>query len=289
MKGLCYEGMAGKERNAVFRMNYLNLMRKCSVGALCAVALSVVLILQLVLRDANKQTEVIVVQERTASIWSDTRMPKIGKQVISANSDVDERQDGTIKLAARDAFAVVAEQGVSDIPRLTSDKNQIMDALLNQSQIPADYGETMVALFRDQSQDVLTRDFAVQHIGLYAPALERRGEYAPDSADARECRAALFEAAGDTRTIVAAAAFRALADIANFDSRIDASRLDSLLVASAADASSAPASRSMAVQLCGERRVNAARPALEAICADSSSPEILRRSASRSLAAINGH
>ena len=172
---------------------------------------------------------------------------------------------------------------------MTSEKNQIMDALLNQSQIPSDYGETMVALFRDQSQDVLTRDFAVQHIGLYAQALERRGEYAPDSADARECRAALFEAAGDTRTIVAAAAFRALADIANFDSRIDASRLDSLLVACAADASSAPASRSMAVQLCGERRVNAARPALEAICADSSSPEILRRSASRSLAAINGH
>ena len=151
------------------------------------------------------------------------------------------------------------------------------------------YGEAMITLFRDQSQDVLTRDFAVQHIGLYAQALERRGEYAPDSADARECRVALFEAAGDTRTIVAAAAFRALADIANFDSRIDASRLNSLLANCAADLSSAPAARAMAVQLCGERRVNAARPALEEICADSSSPEILRLSASRSLAAINGH
>ena len=184
---------------------------------------------------------------------------------------------------------VARKSSNAGIARLASDKNQIMDALLNQPQIPSDYGETIVALFRDQSQDVLTRDFAVQHIGLYAQALKRRGEYAPDSADAKECRAALFEAADDTRTIVAAAAFRALADIANFDSRIDASRLDSLLVACAADASSAPASRSMAVQLCGERRVNAARPALEAICADSSSPEILRLSASRSLAVINGH
>ncbi|MBQ6009956.1 MAG: hypothetical protein IJL17_15585 [Kiritimatiellae bacterium] len=32
----------------------------------------------------------------------------------------------------------------------------------------ADYGEQMVVLFRDKEQDVLTRDFAVQHIGLYA-------------------------------------------------------------------------------------------------------------------------
>ena len=36
-----------------------------------------------------------------------------------------------------------------------------MDELLNQDQIPADYGVKMVELFRDKRQDVLTRDFAV--------------------------------------------------------------------------------------------------------------------------------
>lgn len=262
---------------------------KCSICALCLVALLVVLTFQLVLRDSNKQTEVLLGQERASGVGAANTMTRVGKQIISSKTNLEQRLHATGMPGGRKAFAVIAEQCASDIPRLASDKNQIMDALLNQPQIPSDYGETIVALFRDQSQDVLTRDFAVQHIGLYAQALKRRGEYAPDSADAKECRAALFEAAGDTRTIVAAAAFRALADIANFDSRIDASRLDSLLVACAADASSAPASRSMAVQLCGERRVNAARPALEAICTDSSSPEILRLSASRSLAAINGH
>ena len=76
------------------------------------------------------------------------------------------------------------------LAQAASDKNQVMDELLNQDQIPADYGTQMVALFRDKGQDVLTRDFAVQHIGLYAQALQRRGVYDPASADSRSLRGA---------------------------------------------------------------------------------------------------
>ena len=171
---------------------------------------------------------------------------------------------------------------------LASEKNQIMDELLNQPQIPSDYGDVMIELYRDKSQDVLTRDFAVQHIGLYAQTLARRGEYDADAAESRKLRAALFDAVGETRTIVAAAAFRALADIAVFDPLVDESRLDSLLAACTADASSDPASRAMAVQLCGERRVRSSRPALEAISGIPSIPAVLRLSARRALALIDG-
>ena len=80
---------------------------------------------------------------------------------------------------------------VQELAQAASDKNQVMDELLNQDQIPADYGTQMVALFRDRGQDVLTRDFAVQHIGLYAQALNRRGVYDPESAAARSLRVAL--------------------------------------------------------------------------------------------------
>jgi len=82
-------------------------------------------------------------------------------------------------------------QGVSsvDVSRLASDKNQVMDELLNQDQIPADYGTQMVALFRDKGQDVLTRDFAVQHIGLYAQALNRRVRSRIDGIPFPPCRA----------------------------------------------------------------------------------------------------
>ncbi len=153
----------------------------------------------------------------------------------------------------------------TSIAELASEKNQVMDELLNQPQIPSDYGDVMIVLYRDKTQDVLTRDFAVQHIGLYAQALARRGEYDADAAESRKLRSALFDAAGETRTIIAAAAFRALADMSVFDPRVDANRLDSLLAACTADASSDPASRSMAVQLCGERRVRSSLPALAVI------------------------
>ena len=172
------------------------------------------------------------------------------------------------------------------LAQAASDKNQVMDELLNQDQIPADYGTQMVALFRDKGQDVLTRDFAVQHIGLYAQALNRRGVYDPASADSRSLRAALFDAAAETRTIVAAAAFRALADMAAFDPHIDSRRLDVRLATCVGDASAAPAARVMAVHLCGERRVKSAIPALEKICAVPGTSEILRRSAGCALSRI---
>ena len=150
------------------------------------------------------------------------------------------------------------------------------------SEIPADYGETMVSLCRDKSQDVLTRDFAVQHIGLYVQTLNRRGEYNAKSAEVTSLRDALFDAAGETRTIVAAAAFRALADMAAFDPRIDASRLDNRLASCVADTSASPAARVMAAQLCGERRVASAGVSLAAIAADRAQPEPLRLAAANS-------
>ena len=55
--------------------------------------------------------------------------------------------------------------------------NDVMDEKLNRSEIPADYAETMCALFRDKSQGDVIRDFADQHIGLYAETLNMRGKY----------------------------------------------------------------------------------------------------------------
>ena len=203
---------------------------------------------------------------------------------------VERHVASQIESEERISLRVSAEEvGPGTSPaEFASEKNQVMDDLLNQQQIPSDYGDVMVELYRDKSQDVLTRDFAVQHIGLYAQALERRGEYDADASGSRKLRAALFDAAGETRSIVAAAAFRALADMSEFDSCVDSRRLDTLLSRCAADSSSAPAARAMAVQLCGERRVTAASPALQSILDDGSAPEVLRRSARCALDSING-
>ena len=175
-----------------------------------------------------------------------------------------------------------------DIVRLAAKKSHLMDELLNAEPIPSDYGQVMVGLFRDRSQDVYTRDFAVQHVGLYAEALQRRGSYDADSPEAASLRLALVDAADETRTIVAAAAFRALDDLAAFDPHVDARHLESRLVACAADASAAPAARVMAVQLCGERKVSASRSLLKRLADDPKENAVVRKSASHALRTLEG-
>ena len=95
-------------------------------------------------------------------------------------------------------------------------------------------------------------------------------------AEAQTLRAALDEAAADTKTIIAAAAFRALADMSAFDPRVDVRRLDARLLACVGDPSAAAAARVLAVHLCGERRLAAARSTLLAFAAASSTPTPLR-------------
>jgi hypothetical protein len=172
-----------------------------------------------------------------------------------------------------------ANASVQERSQAASNKNQLMDELLDLPVIPADYGATMVALYRDRTQDDITRDFAVQHIGLYAQALNRSGAYAPDSEDACLCRNALLDAADETRTIIAAAAFRALADISAFDPHIDDKRLDAMLVSCVGDSFASPAARVMAAQLCGERGMASSRIALERLLDNPDTPAPLRHSA----------
>ena len=184
---------------------------------------------------------------------------------------------------------VTLEMSEAERAQMASDKNQVMDELLNRPEIPADYGMQMVALFRDGEQDVVTRDFVVQHIGLYAQALKCRGKYNPESPESASLRRALDEAARETKTIIAAAAFRALSDMSEFDPNIDGHRLDTRLVSCISDSSVSIAARVMAVQLCGERRIGSARSALAALAADAATPETLRRSAIHASVLIDGN
>lgn len=82
---------------------------------------------------------------------------------------------------------------------------------------------------------------------------------------------------------VAAPAFRALADLAVFDSEVDVEALDARLVVCVADPAASLPARVMAAQVCGERRVSAAREALSRLCDNPSTPHVLRLAARRAL------
>jgi hypothetical protein len=270
-----------------------NIINKCLFVGICSAVLVVVAVYSLMdFNSADERDDATVAKtqnERLAPPVINRKIPSPPHCKMLQAPTLARHVASQIESEERMNLCVSAEEidpGTS-LAELASEKNQVMDELLNRPQIPSDYGETMMKLYRDRKQDVLTRDFAVQHIGLYAQALNRRGEYDAASAESQKLRLALFDAAGETRTIVAAAAFRALSDMSAFDSRIEAGRLDSLLARCAADPSAAPAARAMAVQLCGERRIVSSRMVLEEIAADESAPEILRRSARHSISLLD--
>ena len=207
--------------------------------------------------------------------------------------DETASQPQAVPMSAREVFQSVPGRGdgdstLSDAVRLAAEKSQLMDDLLDEEPIPSDYGQVMVDLFRDRSQDVYTRDFAVQHIGLYAEALHRRGTYDPSTPEAAQFRKSLDAAADETRTIIAAAAFRALDDVSRFDANVDARWLESRLIACAADASASSAARVMAVQLCGERKVASSLILLKRLVDDPKESTVVRKSAFRALWALDG-
>ena len=215
-------------------------------------------------------------QKPKRSVQASGGEPNSKKTPVNETASVESK-------SAMDSFVTHRQAPIAeDAAQQASDLNDVMDEMLNRSEIPADYAETMVALFRDKSQGDVIRDFAVQHIGLYAETLQMRGKYDSNSSESATLRDALWDAAEETRTIVAAAAFRALADMAAFDPRIDASRLDSRLASCVADASASPAARVMAAQLCGERRITSARASLATIAADRRESEPLRLAAENS-------
>ena len=221
---------------------------------------------------ANAEEQAQLVRRSTEAARSPQAVPTEAKEML--RSTPEQNSD--------------AASESPDIVRLAAEKSQLMDDLLNEEPISSDYGQVMVGLFRDRGQDVYTRDFAVQHIGLYAEALHRRGAYDPSSPEASQLRKALDAAADETRTIVAAAAFRALDDLAAFDPHVDARRLDSRLVACAADASASSAARVMAVQLCGERKVLSSRGLLKRLADDPKEDAVVRKSSACALRALEG-
>ena len=103
----------------------------------------------------NVKDQVLLVRQSTEAARSPQAVPTEAKEMLRS---VPKPETDSASLSP-------------DIVRLAAEKSLLMDDLLNEEPIPSDYGQVMVGLFRDRGQDVYTRDFAVQHVGLYAEVL----------------------------------------------------------------------------------------------------------------------
>ena len=230
---------------------------------------------------------VLIILTLIVGIWWLMRGIRNGPEAMSYVQKAS-RLTSTVDFAFEDETLIWRTNGsVSSAPSRASEKNQAMDRLMAGSDMaPEDFSSLMRRLHTDGKQDELTRNFAVQHLGLYVQRRVRLGEYDPNSREALEIRSTLEAAADETHSTVAGPAFKALAELAAVDPAVVEGGLDARLVSCAGDNSANVPTRVIAVQLCGARRLAAARPALEAILADPNSGTVLKLAARKALARI---
>ena len=174
-----------------------------------------------------------------------------------------------------------------DAPSVASLKNQVMDRLLEQKTIPADYGAEMIGLYRNRANDTLLRNFAVQHLELYAGARQVRGGYDAASDEALNIRSALDAASRETDSSIGGTALLGLERLSRLDAQVDRAAIATRAAACAANASADLQSRIAAVQVCGEMRIQASGATLRALADDPAANTVLRLAAKHALSQLS--
>ena len=173
-----------------------------------------------------------------------------------------------------------------DAPTVASLKNQVMDKLLEQQTLPADYGAEMIGLYRNRANDMLLRNFAVQHLDRYASALAIRGGYDATSGDAVKIRSTMDAASRETESSIGGTALLGLERLSQLDPKIDRAAIATRAASCAANASTHLQTRIAAVQLCGEMQIKSSVSTLRALADDQSANTVLRLSAKHSLSLL---
>lgn len=174
-----------------------------------------------------------------------------------------------------------------DAPTVASLKNQVMEKLLEQQTLPADYGAEMIGLYRNRSNDMLLRNFAVQHLERYVDALAIRGGYDATSGDAAKIRSTMDSASRETESSIGGTALLGLERLSQLDSKIDRNAIATRAASCAANASTHLQTRIAAVQLCGEMQIKSSVATLRALADDQSANTVLRLSATHSLSLLS--
>jgi hypothetical protein len=150
-----------------------------------------------------------------------------------------------------------ASQGDLTQESLAALKNDILDALIQQTHLPSDLGRTIVEMYRDRSADLIWRDYCVQHFPMY---YERRWsnsgtEVAPasvaDDPERREILAAFDEALREKENGIAGTALLSLYRLSGKCPEATVSGIGEKALALAQDGACEVQTRISAVAVCG--------------------------------------
>jgi hypothetical protein len=188
---------------------------------------------------------------------------------------------GTKEIADLSAFLEARPEREKNMAGLRYLKNEILTALRSQSTAPAGLTEVMVRISRDTSQDLVTRDYALQHMALWGEERARDGVGSGD-----RIRMTLKETAQRPSSL-AGTALLGLHRLTDKTQGMDGEEVNSLALEMANSRVMPTAARSTAIAICGERGIVEVLPTLEAE-AQGSGPVGLRISAIGALGRLGG-
>ena len=134
-------------------------------------------------------------------------------------------------------------------------KNDILNALREQQTPPAGFTQLLIGRYRDSGQDLVMRDYAIQHLVLWYD------HGAPNAAERADIRALLTESAAASGP-VAGTALLGCHRLSQNDPAFETGAIDQLALQLAKSAGTDNATRLTAIQVCAERRLKAALPAI---------------------------
>jgi hypothetical protein len=131
-------------------------------------------------------------------------------------------------------------------------RNGMMDKLAEAPELPAGLVRVLVAIYQDPAQDIVMRDYAVQHM---SPV------YARASAEEKNIlQQTLWQAAEETDSSIAGTALLAVRDLAQDHREFESEKLGEVALKLAGDERSGELSRITALQICGRLGINQAAP-----------------------------
>jgi len=129
-------------------------------------------------------------------------------------------------------------------------RNVMLDRLTQQSKLPAGLPVVLVSIYKDMQQDVVMRDYAIQHINtVYDRA---------NTDDKTALNRTLWQAAVETDSSIAGTALLALNDLARSNPEFDRDQIAQTASKLAGDENCGELTRITAVQLCGQMGVQQA-------------------------------
>jgi hypothetical protein len=142
-------------------------------------------------------------------------------------------------------------------------KNEILNILRNQQPLPVHLADAITAVAADHGQDLVTRDYAVQHLAALCRRISDEGAQIPSNVVSL-----LFELTGEKST-VAGTALIALHHLSACPVGIEGEKVDAVALNFARDSQCSPAVRMTALQVCSQRHVSAILPTAKEIALSS--------------------